>query len=317
VVIGLMLQNSVGQIVSGLFMLFEQPFRINDWIDTSTARGRIVEVNWRAVHIETGSGMRITPNSVLASTPFTNLSRPAGTHKLTMKTTFSFADAPDQVCAMLTRVASALPQLTVGSVPRSVPVGAGEYSTSIGLLSPADDGAARSTFLRWVWYAARREELHLDDADDDYSTRERVEYALRTVVAPVLRLSIADQQSLHSSARIVRYGADEIVEYAGQVPSGMTFLVAGRVRLAATASDGSVVEISMLEEGSFLGLTALTRQPNLASAYALEEVTALELDREHLEKLVMREPLLLQDFGNILEERQSKVRQAERGERVG
>jgi small-conductance mechanosensitive channel len=34
VVIGLMLQNSVGQIVSGLFMLFEQPFRINDWLDT-------------------------------------------------------------------------------------------------------------------------------------------------------------------------------------------------------------------------------------------------------------------------------------------
>jgi len=31
VVIGLMLQNSVGQIVSGLFMLFEQPFRLNDW----------------------------------------------------------------------------------------------------------------------------------------------------------------------------------------------------------------------------------------------------------------------------------------------
>jgi hypothetical protein len=43
----------------------------------------------------------------------------------------------------------------------------------------------------------------------------------------------------------------------------------------------------------------------------------LEIDREHLENLVMREPLLLQDFGNILEERQSKVRLAERGERVG
>ena len=92
----------------------------------------------------------------------------------------------------------------------------------------------------------------------------------------------------------------------------MTFLVAGRVRLTATADDGSVVPISTLDEGSFLGLTALTRQPNLASAYALEEVTALEIDREHLEHLVMREPLLLQDFGHILEERQSKVRQATR-----
>jgi small-conductance mechanosensitive channel len=317
VVIGLMLQNSVGQIVSGLFMLFEQPFRINDWLDTSTARGRIVEVNWRAVHIETGSGTRITPNSVLASQPFTNLSRPAGTYKVSMKTTFALGDPPERVCAMLIRAASALPQLKPGTEPRSVPIGNGEYSTSVRLNSPADEGAARSTFLRWIWYASRREELHLDNSDDDYSSRERVEHALRTVVAPVLRLSLADQQSLHSSARIVRYGADEIVEYAGQVPAGMTFLVAGRVRLTAVDSDGSVVEISTLEAGSFLGLTALTRQPNLASAYALDEVTALELDREHVESLVMREPLLLQDFGQVLEERQSKVRQAGRGERVG
>src|SRR6202012_3439515 len=122
VVIGLMLQNSVGQIVSGLFMLFEQPFRINDWLDTSTARGRIVEVNWRAVHIETGSGTRITPNSVLASQPFTNLSRPAGTYKVSMKTTFSLGDSPERVCAMLTRAASALPQLKASSEPRSVPI---------------------------------------------------------------------------------------------------------------------------------------------------------------------------------------------------
>ncbi|MEZ0350431.1 mechanosensitive ion channel domain-containing protein [Mycobacterium sp. pR1184] len=317
VVLGLMLQNSVGQIVSGLFMLFEQPFRIDDWLDASNERGRVVEVNWRAVHIQTGSGIRVVPNSMLASTSFTNLSRPQGTHKLSIKTTFAAADPPDRVCAMLTRVASELPQLKTGSVPRSVPVGKGEYSTSLGLNSPAEDGAARSTFLRWIWYAARREELHLDDADDDYSTRERVEDALRTVVAPALRLSVADQQALHSSARIVLYGADEIVEYAGQVPAGMTFVIAGRVQMMATAEDGSVVPISTLEAGSFLGLTALTRQPNLASAYALEEVTALIIDRDHLEHLVMREPLLLQDFGNILEERQSKVRQAERGERVG
>jgi small-conductance mechanosensitive channel len=132
VVIGLMLQNSVGQVVSGLFMLFEQPFRINDWLDTSSERGRVVEVNWRAVHIQTGTGTRITPNSVLASNSFTNLSRPPGTHKLTMKTTFSTADAPDQVCALLARVASALPQLKAGSVPRSVPPGAASTRRALG-----------------------------------------------------------------------------------------------------------------------------------------------------------------------------------------
>ena len=317
VVIGLMLQNSVGQIVSGLFMLFEQPFRINDWLDTGTAQGRVVEVNWRAVHIDTGSGMRVMPNSMLASTSFTNLSRPPGEHKLSMTTTFSAADPPDRVCAVLSRVALALPQLKVGSVPRSVPLGGGEYRTTIGLGSPADDGAARATFLRWIWYAARREGLHLDEADDDYSTTQRVQDALRSVVAPALRLSPDEQRSLQSCARLVRYGADEIVESVGQVPDGMTFVVAGRVQLTAMANDGSIVAINTLEEGSFLGLTALTRQPNLATAYALEEVAALEIDREHIEHLVAREPLLLQDLGYILDERRGKVRQLTKRERVG
>src|SRR6516162_2628906 len=170
VVIGLMLQNSVGQVVSGLFMLFEQPFRIGDWLDTATEQGRIVEVNWRAVHIETDTGLRITPNSVLATTSFTNLSRPPGAHKLAITTTFSTADPPDKVCALLSRLASALPQLKTGVTPTSMSLGGGQYCTTIGMKSAADDSAAQATFLRWLWYAARRESLHLDGDEDKFST---------------------------------------------------------------------------------------------------------------------------------------------------
>jgi small-conductance mechanosensitive channel len=315
VVIGLMLQNSVGQVVSGLFMLFEQPFRIDDWLDTGTVRGRVVEVNWRAVHIDTGSGMRITPNSMLASTSFTNLSRPPGAHKCAITTTFSAVDPPDKVCAMLTRIASELPQLKPGLTPTAVALGGAEYRTTVRLMSPADVGAAQTTFVRWVWYAARREGLHLDEADDDFSTTERVQAALRTVVGPELRLSLSDQQSLVPYARVVRYGTDEIVQYAGVVPKAMTFLIAGSVRLTATGDEGAVVPMSTLSKGAFLGVTTLTRQPNPAGAYALEEVTALEIDREHLEQVVMSKPSLLQDLGRLIDERQGKAQPATRRER--
>jgi small-conductance mechanosensitive channel len=325
VVIGLMLQNSVGQIVSGLFMLLEQPFRIGDWLDTPAARGRIVEANWRAVHIQTGKGLQITPNSVLATTSFTNLSRPANAHKLVITTTFSPGDPPDRVCAMLSRVAGALPQLKAGGAVASAVLGCVDYSTalcmqyrtSIGLASPGDDGAAQATFLRWIWYAARREGLHLDGADDDFSTTERVEKALHMVVAPALRLTPTEEQSLVPYAKVVRYGADEVVQCAGEVPTGMSFLVAGSIRLSAMNEDGAVAEASTLEQGSFVGLTSLTRQPNLSDAYALTEVTALEIDREYLERLVMHKPLLLQELGRLLDDRRSQVSRAGRGEQLG
>lgn len=307
VVIGLMLQNSVGQIVSGLFMLFEQPFRIGDWLDTPTARGRIVEANWRSVHIQTDRGLQITPNSVLAATSFTNLSRPPGAHQLEITTTFALSDPPDRVRHLLTRVAGTLPQLKADGAPTAVAAGSGEYLVTMGLKSPADDGAARATFLSWIWYAARREGLQLDGVDDDFSSPARVQLAMRTVVAPALRLSLTDQQSLTPHAKIVRYGTDEVVQFAGEVPTAMTFLIRGCVRMTTTAENGVVLSVSVLEAGSFLGLTTLTRQPNLTTAYALEEVTALEIDREHIEDLVMRSPLLLQELGRIIEDRRKPV----------
>jgi small-conductance mechanosensitive channel len=309
IVLGLTLQNSVGQIISGLLLLFEQPFQIGDWVDTPSARGRVVEVNWRATHIDTGSGLQIIPNSVLAGASFANLSRPPGEHTISVVTVFGLNDPPDDVCAVLVGVAGTLPHLRPGAVPSSAVAGAGEYRTSIPLRSPADGGAARALFLRWVWYASRRAGLHLDDVDDDFSTPERLERSLR-IIAPTLRLNDSDQQALLPHARITRYGADETIQFPGQVPTRMTFIVNGRVRLIARAEDGAMVPVRTVDEGDFIGSTALTREPVTSGAYAVDEVIVLQVEREHMEELVTRKPLLLQEIGRTIEERNDDVRRA-------
>ncbi len=309
IVLGLALQNSVGQVISGLLLLFEQPFQLGDWLDTPSARGRVVEVNWRATHIDTANGLQIMPNSVLAGASFTNLSRPPGTHNITVVTVFSLNDPPGDVCAMLTRVAATLPQLRPDAQPSTVAAGGKEYKTSIPLRSPADDFGTKSTFLRWIWYASRRAGLHLDEAEDDFSTPELAKKALR-IVAPTLRLSRDDQQELLPHTRITRYGANEPIQFAGQVPKRMTFIVNGRIRLTVTGDDGSIVPVGTLEEGDFIGQTALTREPVRSDAVALDEVTVLQIDREHIEELVARKPLLLQEIGRAIEERRDNVTKA-------
>ena len=309
IVLGLALQNSVGQIISGLLVLFEQPFQLGDWIDTPSARGRVVEVNWRATHVDTGSGLQIMPNSVLAAASFTNFSRPPGAHSLTVTTLFSLDDPPDDVCGMLTRVAGALPQLRPDAVPSTVPAGGLTYKTSIPLRTPADDFATKSMFLRWVWYASRRAGLHLDEAEDDFAAPERTEDSLR-IIAPTLRLTHAEQQKLLPHVRLMRYGTDEYIQFAGQVPRRMTFVVSGRVRLVVSGDDGSIVPVRILEEGDFMGQTALTREPVSAAAYALEEVTVLQIEREHIQQLVAEKPVLLQEIGRAIEERRANVRRA-------
>lgn len=319
IVLGLTLQNSVGQIVSGLFVLFEQPFQLGDWIETPTARGRVVEVNWRATHIRTGDGLQVMPNSVLAATSFVNLSRPSDSHVLAVDTDFAVTDPPDQVIQMLSQVARMLPQCRPGAVPRSRTIGPttsrpsiplATYRTSIPLKSPVDDDAARANLLRWVWYAARRAGLHLDAiVEDDYATPERLEHALN-VMAPALRLTADEKQKLLPHIGISRYGADEVMHLAGRVPERMVCVVSGRVELTVDANEGAQLPVCTLNEGELLGQTALTREPVRTTARALTETVVVHMERSHLEKLVYRKPMLLHELSRSIDQNREDVQRA-------
>lgn len=310
IVIGLTLQNSVGQIISGLLMLFEQPFQIGDWLDTTAARGRVVEVNWRAVHLETGSGLRITPNSVLAGASFTNLSRPASAHSITVTTIFSLDDPPNQVCAMLTRLAGDLPMRRREGTASATPAGGLEYQTTIPLHSPADDGEAKTLFLQWVWYASRRMGLHLDEAEDEFSTPERLAEAVSRVIAPTLQLNAEQQTDLAPAATLERYAIGETIQRAGEVPEGMRFIVSGRIQLTTGTADEPGAVIGILDEGGYLGQSTLTRQPVIGSAQALDEVTLVHVERDCIETVVQRNPVLLQEFGRVIEDRRAHAQRA-------
>lgn len=309
IVLGLTLQNSVGQIISGLLLLFEQPFQIGDWVETPSAKGRVVEVNWRATHINTGSGLEIIPNSVLAGQAFGNLSRPPGGHTITVSTKFSGADAPDEVCALLTAVAADLPQLHPDGQPTANAVSSTDYTVTIPVRSPADDVEARSVFQRWLWYAARREGLRLDGLEDDYSTLKRRADALRKI-APILRASSSELETLLPNVTLTRYADGEVMQHGGDIPSAMSFVIKGRVRLVVTGKDGAAVPVNTLHEGDFIGQTALTREPVTGNAYAIGEVTMLRIDRKTVEKIVFRKPELLQDLSQAIDERRERARVA-------
>ncbi|MGV0991991.1 MAG: mechanosensitive ion channel family protein [Mycobacterium sp.] len=315
IVIGLTLQNSVGQIISGLLMLFEQPFKIGDQIETPTGKGRVVELNWRAVHITDGSGLRIIPNSVLAGESFINLSRPAQARTLSLTIPFGSADRPDRVCAVMEHVAAQLPQCRPDAAPKADPLGsmmarpetAMKYNIDIPLQSANDDWRAKVTFHRWLWYAARRAGLHLNEAEDDFSDPVLLDDALRNVVAPVLRLTGDQVSEMAAQTSVERYGAGEMILAGGVVPEAVSFIITGTAIFTADAEDGSRTEAGTLEEGSFLGQSTLIRNPAAGSYFAVDEVTLIRVEREAIERVVHHNPLLLQEFGRAIDERRAAV----------
>jgi CRP-like cAMP-binding protein len=82
------------------------------------------------------------------------------------------------------------------------------------------------------------------------------------------------------------------------------------LRLTATDPGGAVIQVGTIDEGGFIGQTTLTRQAVLGDAYAITEVTMVEIPRHCVEDLVQRKPLLLHEIGRAIEDRRSNLKQA-------
>ncbi|KQS14431.1 hypothetical protein ASG04_00675 [Curtobacterium sp. Leaf183] len=305
-VIGLALQSAVGPVIAGLFLLFEQPFRLGDWLDVGGTRGRVIEVNWRSVHIETGDGILITPNSSLAGASFTNLSRTGGAFTVSTEVAFTTDDAPAAVVGLLQRVASSLPQVIPGTTPSAVPKGGPAYEVSFEVRGPSQEGAALATFRMWLWYAARRAGLGLDgDTTDDFVTDERRDAALETI-SPTLYLTGDDALALAPVVRLERYAAGEVVSTVGTVPDAVRFVLAGSVELRVPFEDAEL-PASRVEAGDYLGQTALTREAMLTTAIARNEVAVLVVPATALDQIVRSTPALARDMGDVIDRRRHEV----------
>jgi len=304
IVIGLALQNAVGGVVSGLLLLSEAPFEIDEWIVVDGVRGQVVEVNWRSVHLMTVNGLLIVPNSSLADSTFLNITKGDGPFTNDIYVRFANEDPPQLVMDVCDQTANSLPMIYPGQSATISTWGKGKYEVEIPITSPALNGKSIRMFNTRLWYAARRAGLHLDkEWGDPFQTPERLVDAVRTF-AGALYLATADIEPLVESVSIERYGEGEIMQRPMLVPDAMRYIINGTASLTYPAQGGDIV-IETLSHASVLGLTALTRQPVVTTAIALTDVEVLKVPVAVLDTLVKTRPDLARDIGVELDHRRA------------
>ncbi|HEX7835424.1 MAG TPA: mechanosensitive ion channel family protein [Pseudolysinimonas sp.] len=310
IVIGLALQNAVGSVLSGLFLMFEQPFEISEYIVTSAGKGRVVAMNWRATHIDTANGILIIPNSELAGSSFVNLSRASSPFEASDVFRFATDDPPQLVIEVMLEVAAGLPERHPDHDPYAVPLNKAKFEVNIPLTHPSKRYMTLGLFRTRLWYAARRAGLHLDrDLTDNYATPERTRANLLRL-APRFQISPEEVDGMMDKVRLERFGAGEVVQKAGQIPDGVRVIIAGVVELQVPALQGAMVPVVQLKRDDLLGLTALTRQVVGASAVALEWVAVLYIPVSIVDALVKSRPGLARDIGSAIDYRQGLGKRA-------
>jgi len=105
-VIGLALQEPLGNLFNGVALLMAKPFQKGDWVQIGEEAGKVKEFNWRSVKlINRFNEVIIIPNNTLAKEKIKNLSRPSRIHAELITVGFSYNDKPTKVKKVLLEIA--------------------------------------------------------------------------------------------------------------------------------------------------------------------------------------------------------------------
>lgn len=99
IILGLALQNTLGDVFSGIALTLGGAYAIGDWVQLSDGtEGRVTESNWRSTNLLTAAhNVVVLPNSVLARQGVTNLSRPDETHQISLSVRVAATHRPRRV----------------------------------------------------------------------------------------------------------------------------------------------------------------------------------------------------------------------------
>ena len=105
--IGFGLQNIINNLVSGLIILFERPFKVGDWVIIDGEEGKIKQINIRSTEVETFKRSSvIIPNANLLSSSVTNLTHGDNLARYSVKVGVAYGTDVEKVKQILLECAA-------------------------------------------------------------------------------------------------------------------------------------------------------------------------------------------------------------------
>lgn len=100
--IGFGLQDVIKNLVSGIILLFERPFKVGDWVLIGGEEGKIKQINIRSTEVETfNKASVIIPNATLISSSLTNLTHGNNWQRQSITVGVSYDSDAEQVTKLL------------------------------------------------------------------------------------------------------------------------------------------------------------------------------------------------------------------------
>jgi len=319
VIIGLALQDTLGNFFAGISIHIEQPFHILDSVRIGSEIGRVEAVTWRTTTIRTNNNtVIIFPNSRVAREqieifPFNNLNRRV------LRFPAPYSVPPETVIPMVRETVRAMPNVAPEKMPI---VRIAEFADSSimyevlywvkdYMLTPDMDAKIREH----IWYAYRRRQIeipfpirHLLMEQVEPKTQSRADGYERIIESVSLFEPLTDEERERVVGSVIKhlYAPGELILKRGDAGGSMFIISRGRVDIRLSQVNGGTQQVAVLEAGNYFGEMALfTGEPRTADVYALDEVEVLEIRKAAIEPLMHNNAQLAEAISRRVAERQA------------
>ncbi|HYO56360.1 mechanosensitive ion channel family protein [Archangium sp.] len=316
VVLGLAMQDTLGNLFAGLSLQLERPYQVGDWVTIKEVTGRVVQVAWRATRLETSRKEIITlPNNVCSKEAVKNYSRGGQPVGVDLSFHGPYDRAPNEVKEAVLEVLEQVPLVLSAPPPMCRTLGFEELGIRYQVRYYVEDfshaDAVTAEFYTRIWYRFRREGIELPaqrklnmsiGAPGSEFPEEMLAEMLRRVdLFKVLR----EEERVRVRQEMVprRFGKGEHIIEQGE--KGNTFYLVGRGELSVRTGG---VEVSRLSRGNYFGeMSLLTGEPRTATVVALTDVVLLELGRPVFARLFEEHPELAPKLSGMLAHRRMQL----------
>ena len=331
-VIGLALQDTIGNVLGGLALQLDRSIGVGDWVKLGDVVGRIAEIRWRYTALETRDWETVlVPNSVLTKSQVVLLGRRAGAPTQLRRWIRFHVDSshsPTHVIEVVERALRAQPIRNVAHdpAPQCLLMDFGDdaalYAARYHLTDLAHTDATDSSIRTLLHFALARagipfslpmQKVFVTNEDAARSERERAEDHARRVEA--LRrielfggLSDEEREQLADSFHHAPFARGETMTREGADAHHLYAILSGDVSVRVGGVD-SAHEVARLGAGEFFGeMALLTGEPRRATCVAVTEVQCFRLEAEAFRALLERRRDLAEHVAKLLAEREMELR---------
>ena len=329
-VLGLSLQDTLGNLFAGLAIQAQRPFQVDDWIQFERDErilGRVVEVNWRATKIVTVEHLEVTiPNAALAKAPIVNFSRPQRAVRRQVLVHAPYERPTEQLQALLVAALDGVPGVLRQPAADAVVVAFDERGVQYAVRYFIDRFEQReviaSVVRDRVWYGLQRagtpfplpqRAVKLEEASPEAAMRERrlrEEQRLESLVRVDLLAALPPEalRTLAERSRTALYASGETIIRQGEAGSELFILRSGAVRVLVDAPQGRSREVAELGPGAFFGeASLLTGEERNATIVASSEVEVIVVGKEAAQAALKANPSLATTLSQLLAARQVQI----------